>query len=395
MPAQPDDAPVPAQGPNARHGPLAPGLRLTASDRPGIAQPVPERDVPPLPWARMALIVVLLVAALTAIWEWKMRSLGYEAGDLGYEPSAWAEQRRRLDTEPVQVAIVGDSRIYFDTDLARFQQLTGVRPVQLAIEGTNARPLLEDIANRSKFNGLVIVGMADQSYFRPGVGLGAESLKLGKFESPGRRVSYLISRELRRHLAMLDEDESLSSFVTRLDTGWRAGTEGPYEDVWKLAVTHDDRQTWLWPQIERNAYLRSHAIGRWMFIFKVLQPTPQIIAMTQAKTKAAVAKIRARGGDVVFVRPPSAPPLRALENKALPRSKGWDPLLAAAQAKGVHFDDLPDAQGLTIPEESHLNRACATVFTDAYVRALTKVTPRLTLLPGAPPVLHPADCGGH
>ena len=30
--------------------------RLTASDRPGVAQPVPERPVPPKPWGRMALI---------------------------------------------------------------------------------------------------------------------------------------------------------------------------------------------------------------------------------------------------------------------------------------------------------------------------------------------------
>ncbi len=36
----------------------------------------------------------------------------------------------------------------------------------------------------------------------------------------------------------------------------------------------------------------------------------------------------------------------------------------------MHIDDLPAAQGLTLPEWSHLNRRCATVFTDAYVRRL-------------------------
>ena len=52
-------------------------------------------------------------------------------------------QRRAADIAPV--AIVGDSRILFDTDLDRFQALTGVRPVQLAIVGTNARALLEHL----------------------------------------------------------------------------------------------------------------------------------------------------------------------------------------------------------------------------------------------------------
>ena len=45
-----------------------------------------------------------------------------------------------------------------------------------------------------------------------------------------------------------------------------------------------------------------------------------------------------------------------------------------------------------MPEWSHLSRACATVFTDAYVRALTRLTPRLTLVAQAPPPLAPEDC---
>jgi hypothetical protein len=392
-----EPGPQPGQGPNAHHGPLAPGLRLTASDRPGIAQPVPERDVPPLPWARLMLIAALLVIALSGAWEWRMRSVGYEVGDLGIDPSAWAEQRRRIETGEAKIAILGDSRILFDTDLDRFQQLTGVRPVQLAIEGTNARPVLEDIANRSSFNGLVIVGIADQSYFRKEIGLGGEALKRGEWEAPGKRVSFVLWRALRRHLAMLDNDGSLSKVVARADPNWRKGARGPYNEVWKLAVTHDDRQTWMWPRIEHNEYLRKHAIGVWMVVFNLMVPTPDVIAMTQDKTRAAVTKIRARGGDVVFVRPPSAPQLRAVEDKHLPRASGWDALLQAAQVKGVHADDLPDAHGLTIPELSHLNRACATVFTDAYVRALSGLTPKLRIAPDAPSPLHPAQCsaGGH
>jgi hypothetical protein len=45
-----------------------------------------------------------------------------------------------------------------------------------------------------------------------------------------------------------------------------------------------------------------------------------------------------------------------------------------------------------LPEYSHLSRASATVFTDAYVRAVAGLTPRLTLLAQAPPPLAPADC---
>jgi hypothetical protein len=84
--------------------------------------------------------------------------------------------------------------------------------------------------------------------------------------------------------------------------------------------------------------------------------------------------------------------LRKVEDGRLPRAKGWDQLISGTHAKGIHFDDLPAAQGLVLPEWSHLSRKCATVFTDAYVRRLVQLTPRLRLLANAPRPLTRADC---
>jgi hypothetical protein len=89
---------------------------------------------------------------------------------------------------------------------------------------------------------------------------------------------------------------------------------------------------------------------------------------------------------VVFVRPPSAPELRVYEEETVPRTRGWDQLLERADVRGVHFADDPAMQGLVLPEYSHLSRACALVFTDAYVRATANLTPRSTLGATAPPV---------
>ena len=95
---------------------------------------------------------------------------------------------------------------------------------------------------------------------------------------------------------------------------------------------------------------------------------------------------------MIFIRPPSAPELRAIEESSCRGRKGWDVLLAGSQAKGIHADDLPQAQNLVIPEWSHLSRKCAAVFTDAYVRRLIQLTPRLKLRADAPPPLSRADC---
>ena len=109
----------------------------------------------------------------------------------------------------------------------------------------------------------------------------------------------------------------------------------------------------------------------------------------------AVDQIRARGGEVVFVRPPSAPELRVNEEAQVPKAMGWDHLLRNTRSVGVHADDLAQAQELTLPEWSHLNRACATVFTDAYVRRLSEMTPRLKLVAGAPRPLGRSNCVSH
>jgi hypothetical protein len=365
--------------------------RLTASDRPGVAQPVPVRDIPAQPWPRILAAALSLVLVAMGAWEWRMRALGLQAGDLDDGPSFWAEQRRRLDGGDVKIAILGDSRILYDTNLARFELLTGVRPVQLAIAGSNALPFLENLASAARFNGLAIVGIADRSYFRDGAGLGGAALERYRFESPAVRASFLLHRSLSRVLAFLDDNYRLNKLVRHLDEGWRTGAQFPVpERLWKLGTVTDERQTFLWARVENDPRVRAHQRSTWG------RAAPQVsaatILSTIERTRIAVAKIRARGGEVVFVRPPSAPELRVYEEETVPRSRGWDQLLERADVRGVHFVDDPAMQGLVLPEYSHLSRACAIVFTDAYVRAVAKLTPRLTLSPAAPSPLSPADC---
>jgi len=376
-----------------RHA-LPSGLRLTAADRPGMAQPVPERDIPQQPWRAMALAVTVMVLLLTSLWEWKMRTLELVPGDLGESYDRWAELRRQVDKHNVPVVIIGDSRILFDSDLDRATQLIGVRPLQLAIAGGSGLPILEDIANDPRFKGLAIVGMAETAYFdlqltgaRP-----QKALALSRWESPSRRGSFLIHRALSHGLAMLDDDYQLSTLVFRLDHNWRPGVIDLRQAIWKAQETGANGQTWLWRRLEHDRRLSEHMHNVWLRFFPSQPLDGQTINSVTVRTKVAVDKIRARGGDVVFVRPPSAPDLRTIEDKHVPRARVWDAILAYTHSNGVHIDDLPAVQNLTLPEASHLSRACATVFTDAYLRDLAGKTPLLHLQPGAPSALETRNC---
>ena len=253
--------------------------------------------------------------------------------------------------------------------------------------------LLEDVADNPNFHGLLIVGLADTMFFQPFDGYGGYVRHRNDFKSPSGRIGIEIDHVLQRRLAFLDSNYRLSVLAHRLDKDFRPGVEGPLDDIWKIQEVGERRQTWMWDRIERPGPLQAHARWAWKGFKEKFPFTPQLIAKGQARAKKAVDAIRARGGDVVFVRPPSGPQLRVNEEAQVPKAKGWDMLLRNTHSVGVHFDDLPaSVQGLTLPEYSHLTRKCAIVFTDAYVRRLTELTPRLKLRADAPPPLSRADC---
>src|SRR3569833_1773623 len=111
--------------------------RQTASDRPGVAQPVPLRPVPAQPWSRVVVIALVVFASLIGAWEWSWRAYGAQPSTRNTD-ALWAIQRRRIDNgEGDATVITGSSREYFGLRLDVWEKLEGKRPIQLAFEGTS------------------------------------------------------------------------------------------------------------------------------------------------------------------------------------------------------------------------------------------------------------------
>jgi hypothetical protein len=125
----------------------------------------------------------------------------------------------------------------------------------------------------------------------------------------------------------------------------------------------------MWPRLESDARLLDHAQRVWILRDRGA-PGDELLERIVAETRRDIEKIRARGGDVVFVRAPSAGPLLERENRNTPREVTWDRLLRETGSFGIHFEDYPDMHGLDVPEWSHLSRESATRFTRAYVDVL-------------------------
>ena len=80
-------------------------------------------------------------------------------------------------------------------------------------------------------------------------------------------------------------------------------------------------------------------------------------------TAAAVEKIRARGGKIVFVRFPMTGKLKEHEDATQPRSRAWTRLLNDTKAPGIDFEDFPELASFDCPEWSHLSAADSVEFT--------------------------------
>jgi hypothetical protein len=339
---------------------------LTASDRPGVAQPIPERIIPQQPWAWVWLLALVLFGGALTAWELYWRGYGALPSSANSN-GAWAEQRRRIDNgEGNSLVLVGSSRVLYDVQLAVWEKTTGERPIQLALEGTSAVTLLEDLAADTHFTGRVLAGV-DPDIFFPGYAYRADALADFHKQGPAQRVGQWLSAHfVEPYFAFYDGDFALDTVLRRQPWPLRPGMLKRLS-VRKLSVTESDRNTHLWSKVETDLEYRELARNIWAQRFTAAPPaimgtpekTRKLFDLQIERAVRAVATLRGRGVQVVFVRMPSVAGYYAWEEKTFPRASTWDLLLKRTQAPGIHFKDYPQLQGYELPEWSHLATADA------------------------------------
>ncbi len=176
---------------------------------------------------------------------------------------------------------------------------------------------------------------------------------------------------LEPYFAFYDPDFALTTVVLRQNWPERPGAPRGLQ-VRKLSLADADRSTRMWDKVETDPAYREIARRIWAQDFDKPLPgmdTPEkkrkAIDEQIDKAVAAIAKLRARGVRVVFVRLPSDGEYYAFEEKYLPRAETWDLLLQRTGAPGIHFKDFAELQGYELPEWSHIAAFDAGRFTAA------------------------------
>jgi hypothetical protein len=338
-----------------------------------------RRDVPAHNWQAMAVCAALGCVLMLTLWERHVRTLGYEP-DYDDTTSLWVQARQQAaSARPEQLVLVGDSRTLFDLDLDLLQRAgRGPRPIQLATVGSNPVVILADLGKDPGYAGTTLVGVAPP-LFAAGGGppISGPQRYLRKYQSwsPADAWEHALSLPLQEHLAFIQQDDlTLSQLIEQLPLPRREGAFTP-ELPPHFSQLDLDRRTRMTERAERDPLLMRRIQQIWPPLFSG-PPKPAVFSQAAwqkiledgwranlQQAKAAVTAIRARGGNVFFVRHPSSGELRALEDRITPRAQFWDRLLQETGAQGIYDQDYPELSGFECPEWSHLSASDSVEYT--------------------------------
>jgi len=349
-----------------------------------------QRVIPARPWRGMLLATLALTVVATVAWEIRARALGY-APTLNDTSDVWADRREAV--QPDSLVIIGDSRALFDIDLDAMEQGMGQRPVQLSLVGSCAYPVLENLADDPTFHGTVVASIVPLMWLAPPPSPPYQNSRKAitryQTRTAAHRASNRIALFLEERIAFLKQEDLTSArLLERIEVPSRAAYQGPPRLPPYFSTMDRERDTKMFADAARPGPLQERIKSGWLPLFTPPPPPRYVPAEVFARgmdaaiaarftdTAAAVKKIRARGGKVVFVRYPVTGPLKAHEDKLTPKAGPWSKILADTGAPGIYFEDHPELAAFDCPEWSHLSAPDATEFTKRLVphlqAALTK-----------------------
>lgn len=329
--------------------------------------------------AKSAMLMAVIVVAAVLCWEIYLRNSGVR---IAYDnaPPLWSDKRAMVyEPSDKSVVFIGSSRIQYDLDIPTWERITGTHAIQLAFEGSSPRPVLEDLGNDPNFKGRLIVDITEGLFFSNAphhVENPIKNLKYYHDRTLAQQASFKLNRVLESQFVLLDQENfSLNARLNALEIPSRPGVfMMPIFPMDFKRVTFD-RQMYMTDRFLADTNLQNRVKGIWYFFSQGPHGPPMTDAERMAilqSVKDATDKIKARGGEVIFVRTPSSMPMLAGENMAFPRDQYWDRLLAYTNCPGLHFADYPALDHFICPELSHLAPADATIFTQQLIEILRK-----------------------
>jgi hypothetical protein len=327
---------------------------------------------------KAGLFALVLVTSFVIAWEIYWRSSGFTIS-YNDDESLWCTKRKEVyKSADAATIFIGSSRIKFDLDIPTWESITGEKAIQLSMRGTSPRPLLEDLAN-DKFSGKLIIDVTEGLFFgrnkKRTEKSAIDGIEYYKKWTPAQKFSSSINYFLESEFVFLDNDKfGLNELLNEMGSPKRKGVfERPHFPK-GFGLTSAERQSYMAKNFLNDSSQQKRQQQNWMIMGGASDRSSAIngdtLEMVFKQVKGAIDKIRARGGNVLFVRTPSSGYYWETEQIVYPREKYWDAMLTYTNTLGIHFKDYPETASFTCPEWSHLTPANAAVYTKALIKIL-------------------------
>ena len=328
-------------------------------------------------------MIIGIAGALIGLVAWEIFWRSHDfVPDLDDDDDLWVIHRAAVEeANKDDVVIVGSSRAYFDLQLDKWEEETGRRPIQLAIEGSSPLYAFDDLVNNTDFNGTIVVGVTEGLFFStlfpeaPPNEKVVNRLKYYEDRTYADRLNYTLSIPLQSSFAFISDVSGvdgikLKALLDEIEVGQRV--PNPMPPFHKFSEVDISRNLRMTTRTATDTAFAGTIKKVWLFFNQVgLQNIPEKEATTNFFVEN-VKKFKDRGGEVILVRCPSTGVLREHENQVFSRSEFWDPLVEKAEVPAYHFEDYATLSGFDCPEWSHLSAEDADIFTAALVRILIK-----------------------
>jgi hypothetical protein len=309
-------------------------------------------------WGRVWLLSLLTAGIFFGGWEVFWRARGFQP-TIQDDWGVWAKVRRKAVNQGKRaIILIGASRIQAGVHPDIFEEATGIRPLVLAIDGSNPITVLENLSEDERITGTIICSFI--SMF-----LGEDSDDFGRAKRWIREYNeQRWSSRLETRLSILIE----SSFVFRYtgllpDQLWENFLESRGPHPFYAPMRPDRYRAMDFSLTDVDRIRRGRIKREKEFQEKAAPLSDERFMEKVARIDQMVQKIENRGGRVIFIRMPSTGVVRRIEEQTWPREKYWDVLVANTQANAIHFEDYPSLSKFECPDGSHLDVRDARIFT--------------------------------
>lgn len=326
----------------------------------------------------LILTLVLTIVALAA-WENYCRESGFIATVEG-DKALWAEHRGKLrDNDPQQVVLISASRGHFDFQLNEWEEITGIRPIQLGAGGRGPAAGFQDIVENTEYTGTIIMNVTPGLFFVPpadsvfGWWRGKAWVDYYYDRTYAQRLNHQLSYIFQPYFAFLSSDNEgdpdLKNLIARIQIPGRV-KRGPYFP--RFSNVDADRNVTMMEKISTDSSFAATIQNVWIHnedsVNKLDPVKPEIFNFYLEN----IEKFKARGGKVIFTRNPSHGKVRDFERLNHPRKEYWDEFIKLVDCPGYHFDDYPQLSQFYTPEWSHLATPDAKIYTKEILKIMQK-----------------------